>query len=131
MFVVHNQSGMPLQDAMDGKFAGLVGRDEEMIVRCNSTAISLRIQVHICLPLPLIDFWTKGLLTIPFTSPRSGLGINPGPVMYVYHNLVEPTGDLIHLQINTLDRKKPRGAITRSKLAYKITRAVGSFIEVS
>ena len=88
---------------MDGELAGLVGKDEGMFVRCNSTAISLRIQVHICLLLPLVVFWTKGSLTTPFTSPRSGLGITPGPVMHMHHNLVEPTRDLIHLQINTLN----------------------------
>ncbi|KAF9785303.1 hypothetical protein BJ322DRAFT_822813 [Thelephora terrestris] len=33
--------------------------------------------------------------------------------------------------INTLDWKKSRGAITRSKLTYKIAKAVNSFIEVN
>lgn len=45
MFAVGNQSGIPLQDAMEERYEGLVGRDEGMFVGCDSTAISFRIQV--------------------------------------------------------------------------------------
>ena len=85
VFAVGDQSGIPLQDAIDGRFEGLVGRDEEMFVGCGCNSISLRIQVQISVPLPLIDFWTKGLLTILFASPHSGPGISPGVAVYVHH----------------------------------------------
>lgn len=45
MFVVDNQRGIPLQDAMEEKYEGLVGRDERMFSRCGSSMISCRIQV--------------------------------------------------------------------------------------
>lgn len=45
-FSVGNESGMSLQDAMDEKFEGLVGRDDGVFLGCDSTAISLRIEVH-------------------------------------------------------------------------------------
>jgi len=35
-----------------------------------------------------------------------------------------------HLQINTVDWRKPRGPITGSKMAFKIAKTVGSFIKV-
>ena len=44
-FDVGDQNGMSLQDAMDEKYSGLVGRDDGMFVGCGCTAISLRIQV--------------------------------------------------------------------------------------
>lgn len=46
MFAVGNQTGMSLQDAMDERYEGLVGRDDGMFVGCDCTAISLRIEVH-------------------------------------------------------------------------------------
>jgi hypothetical protein len=46
MFAIGNQSGMSLQDAMDERYEGLVGRDDAMFIGCNCTAISLRIEVH-------------------------------------------------------------------------------------
>ena len=80
--------------------------------------------------LPLMDSWTKGLLTISLISPRSGPDAILGLVMYVHHRPGKSTRDLVHSQINTLDWKKPRGPITRSKLAFKIAKAINSFIEV-
>lgn len=46
-FAVGNEEGMSLQDAMDEKYEGLVGRDDGMFLGCNCTAISLRIEVYI------------------------------------------------------------------------------------
>ena len=45
-------------------------------------------------------------------------------------NLVKSTRYLIHSQIDTLNWKKQREPITRSKLASKVAKAVNSFIEV-
>jgi len=45
-FTVGNQSGMSLQDAMDERYEGLVGRDDGMFVGCDCTAISLRLEVY-------------------------------------------------------------------------------------
>ena len=42
-FAVGNQDGMSLQDAIDEKYEGLIGRDDEMVF--DFTAISLRIEV--------------------------------------------------------------------------------------
>ena len=47
MFSVGDQTGMSLQDAMDERYEGLVGRDDGMFLNCDCTAISLRIEVHI------------------------------------------------------------------------------------
>ena len=44
-FVVGGQDGMSLQDAMDQKYEGLVGRDDGMFLGCGCTAISLRLEV--------------------------------------------------------------------------------------
>jgi len=44
-FAVGDQDGMLLQDAMDEKYEGLIGRDDGMFLGCNCTAISLRIEV--------------------------------------------------------------------------------------
>lgn len=44
-FAVGDQDGMSLQDAMDEKYEGLVGRDDGMFLGCDCTAISLRIEV--------------------------------------------------------------------------------------
>lgn len=84
-FAVGEQSGMSLQDAMDEKYEGLVGRDDGMFVGCDCTAISLRIE------WPEYKAWNR--------------------------------------HINTVDWRKPRGPITRSKLAYKIAKIVDSFIK--
>ena len=48
-FDVGNQAGMSLQDAMEERYEGLVGRDDGMFVGCDCTAISLRIEVRIAL----------------------------------------------------------------------------------
>jgi len=45
-FTVGDRSGMSLQDAIDERYEGLVGRDDGMFVGCDCTAISLRIEVH-------------------------------------------------------------------------------------
>lgn len=48
-FAVGTQDGMSLQDAMNEKYEGLVGRDDEMFVGWGCTAFSLRVEV--CAPL--------------------------------------------------------------------------------
>ena len=53
-FAVGDQNGMPLQDAMDEKYEGLVGRDDGMFLGCDCTAISLRIEVFAVLAFPEI-----------------------------------------------------------------------------
>jgi len=45
-FAVGGQSGMPLQDAIDERYEGLVGRDDGMFLGRDCTAISLRIEVY-------------------------------------------------------------------------------------
>lgn len=45
-FAVGDRSGMSLQDAINERYEGLVGRDDGMFVGCDCTAISLRIEVH-------------------------------------------------------------------------------------
>jgi len=84
-FAVGDQSGMPLQDAMDERYEGLVGRDDGMFIGRERTAISLRIE------WPKYKAWTR--------------------------------------HINTVDWKKSRGPITRSKLAFKIAKVIDSFIK--
>lgn len=44
-FAVGDQNGMSLQDAIDERYEGLVGRDDGMFLGCDCTAISLRIEV--------------------------------------------------------------------------------------
>ena len=44
-FAVGDHGGMSLQDAMDEKYEGLVGRDDGMFLGCDCTAISLRLEV--------------------------------------------------------------------------------------
>ena len=46
LFAVGDQSGMSLEDAMNERYEGLVGRDDGMFVGCGCTAISLRIEVY-------------------------------------------------------------------------------------
>jgi hypothetical protein len=50
LFAVGDQSGMSLEDAMNERYEGLVGRDDGMFVGRDCTAISLRIEVY---PVPL------------------------------------------------------------------------------
>lgn len=45
-FDVGGQNGMLLEDAMNERYEGLVGRDDGMFLGCNCTAISLRIEVY-------------------------------------------------------------------------------------
>ncbi|KAF9649174.1 hypothetical protein BDM02DRAFT_3095106 [Thelephora ganbajun] len=84
-FAIGDQSGMPLQDAMDERYEGLVGRDDGVFLGCDCTAISLRIE------WPEYRGWNR--------------------------------------HINTVDWKKPRGPITRSKLAFKIAKIIDLFIK--
>jgi len=45
-FAVGDQTGMPLKDAIDERYEGLVGRDDGMFLGRECTAISLRIEVY-------------------------------------------------------------------------------------
>lgn len=86
-FSVENQDGMSLQDAMDEKYEGLIGRDDGMFLGCDCTAISLRIEV---MPFwrSLPFFADEMFLMVSSTFPHSGPSTRLGTVMYVYCALI-------------------------------------------
>jgi hypothetical protein len=79
-FSVGNQSGMSLQDAMDEKYEGLVGRDDGMFLGCDCTAISLRLEVSSLESLVGAKFVDAYFLPPPHSGPSIKLGL----VTYVH-----------------------------------------------
>ena len=79
-FAIGVQAGMSLHDAINERYEGLVGRDDEMFTTCECTAISLRIQVRTTALLKLV----RGVRCTDSISFHSGQGANHGLATYVH-----------------------------------------------
>jgi hypothetical protein len=105
-----DESGIPLRDALHGRFARLVGRDEPMF-REHGPSVSVRINVSVIPHSFAVSGTFKCTNTYWYTNQWPG---------YQPWSRTIPTRDF----------RNPPGPITRSKLAKNVAKSVGRFIMV-
>ena len=106
-----DELGIPLRDALHGRFAKLVGRDEPMF-QDNRPSISVRLNVSLT---------------------RAALLYHLSNISVSVSNAIQnqwPGYQPWSRQIPTRDFRNPPGPITRSKLAKNVAKSVNRFIVV-
>jgi hypothetical protein len=119
-FCTKSGSGFPVKDALEGRYADLVGRDDTNMFQQCSSSISIRIEVS------LWRFSNQMRSSFRF----SGLDISPGDDRYASNLFTSVRYWMSCLQMKTKDWCKPSRPINLAKLATEVAKLLRAFMDV-